>query len=345
MVSFIVRRLLYMLPILFIVSFIIFLLMWMQPGDVVDSMCGLACPPNLREAMREKFGLHESFVIQYAKWAYGVFFSPSIEASFPFIHLHEPDFGYSPTRSMPALKALLGENRWLWTIILVFSSMAVSWLIAIPIGVYSATHKYSLADNAFSFLGFIGISMPNFILGLIFIWLVVGVFKLGLQNDFFAVGGILNTEYVGAPMSLDLILNFLWHFGPPVLILAGASTAIVIRYMRSNMLDVLEMAYVKTARAKGLKERLVIYKHALRNAINPLVSMLGFWVPMMMEGALVIAIVFNLPQLETTFFQAIIVRDNMVVMSGLFVFSLILMFGNLVSDILLAITDPKIRYE
>ena len=334
MLSFITRRLLYMLPILFIVSFVIFLLMWMQPGDVVDSMCGLACPPNLREAMRENFGLNDPFLIQYGKWAYGVFFSPTLNTNFPFLHFHEPDFGFSPTRSMPALQALLGENRWVWTILLVLSAIVVSWLIAIPIGVYSATHKYSLADNTFSFLGFIGISMPNFILGLIFIWLIVGVFKLGLHDDFFAIGGILNTEYVGEPLSWEVVLNFLWHFGPPVLILAGASTAIVIRYMRSNMLDVLEMAYVKTARAKGLKERIVVYKHALRNAINPLVSMLGFWIPVMMEGALVIAIVFNLPQLETAFFQAIITRDNMIVMSGLFVFSLILMFGNLISDIL-----------
>ena len=345
MISFIVRRLIYMLPILFIVSFIIFLLMWMQPGDVVDSMCGLACPPDQRAALRAQYGLDESFVIQYAKWVHGVFFSPTLEPTFPFLHLHEPDFGYSPTRSMPALHALLGENRWLWTILLVFSSMIISWMVAIPIGVYSATHKYSLADNTFSFLGFIGISLPNFILGLLFIWFIVGVLNLGIHDKFFSIGGILNTEYVGEPITLEVVLNFLWHFAPPVLILAFASTAIVIRYMRSNMLDVLEMAYVKTARAKGLKEHFVIYKHALRNAINPLVSMLGFWIPMMMEGALVIAIVFNLPQLETSFFQAIITRDTMIVMSGLFVFSLILMFGNLISDILLAITNPKIRYE
>ena len=303
MIGFVVRRLFYMLPILLIVSFIIFLLMWIQPGDVVDSMCGLGCPAHLIESLRDKYGLNEPFIVQYGKWMHGVFFSPTVEPTFPFLHLHEPDFGYSPTHSMPALQALVGENRWLWTFILVITSMIISWLIAIPVGVYSATHKYSLADNAFSVLSFIGISLPSFILGLFFIWLIVMVFKLGLMNKFFGIGGLLNPSYIGEPVTLEVILNFIWHFTPPVLILAGASTAIVVRYIRSNLLDVLELGYVKTARAKGVKERIVVYKHALRNAINPLVSMLGFWIPMMMEGALIIAIIFNLPQIETVFFR------------------------------------------
>jgi len=334
-----------MLPILVVVTIIIFFLMWLQPGDVVDSMCGLGCPSSLREVLKDRYGLNDPFVMQYLRWAYGVIGSPAVDVNFPFIHFQAPYFGYSPTRSMPAFDALLRESRWLWTTMLVTVGMFISWLVAIPIGIYSATHKYSLADHTFTLFGFLGLSIPNFVLGLVFLWVVVGILKLGLGNSFFQIGGVLNAEYVGQPISFEVILNFLWHFVPPVLILAAASTSAVIRYMRGSMLDVLEMAYVQTARAKGLSERIVVYKHALRNAINPLISMLGFWVPYMMEGALIVAIIFNLPQLETTFFNAIFNRDNMVVVSGLFVFSMILMVGNLVSDVLLALSDPKIRYE
>ena len=346
MLGFILRRILYMFPILAVVTFIIFLLMWMQPGDVVDTMCGLGCPSDLREAMRERFGLSDSIVVQYGRWIYGIVGRPEFSANIPFLTWHVPDFGYSPTRNMPAWDALLGENRWVWTLVLVFSSMFISWLVAIPIGIYSATHKYSLADHTFTLFGFLGLSIPNFVLGLLFLWLVVGVLKLGLQNPFFQVGGILNSNLVGEPIwKPQVVLNFAWHIGPPVLILAASSTSAIIRYMRGSMLDVMEMAYIQTARAKGLKERVVVYKHATRNAINPLISMLGFWIPFMMEGALVIAIIFNLPQIEKTFFESIFNRDNMVVMTGLFVFSVILMLGNLISDVLLALSDPKIRYE
>jgi len=345
MISFIVRRVLYMLPILVVVTIIIFFLLMLQGGNIVAGLCGLSCPPYLRESLEEKYGLNDPPPVQYLRWVYAVVGSPEVTDQFPYIKFSTPDFGYSISRNMPAMTALLGENRWFWTIMLVLFSMLLSWLVAIPVGIYSATHKYSFGDHAFTTLGFLGISLPNFVLGLTFLWIVVGVLRLGISDPFFKIGNVLNPEYVGQPLSPIVVLNFLWHFLPPVLILAASSTSTVIRYMRGSLLDVLEMAYVKTARAKGLKERVVIYKHAVRNAINPLISMLGFWIPYMMEGALIIAIVFNLPQLETSFFNAIRNLDNNVVLSGLFIFSLILMVGNLISDILLAMSDPKIRYD
>lgn len=331
MLSFVVRRFLYMVPILLIVTFIIFLLMYFQPGTIVDKLCGLTCPKDLRQALEHKYGLDQPFFVQYYKWMEGVVCCL--------------DFGWSPGRTMPAWKALVGENRWFYTILLVSVGMLLSWTIAVPIGIYSATHKYSAADHTFTFLGFLGISIPNFILGLLFYWLVVGVIRVGSIDPFFQVGGFFNPDYQNAPWSLMKGLNFLWHFLPPVLVLTTANTAAIIRYMRGSLLDVLDMEYVQTARAKGLTERIVIYKHAVRNAINPLISMLGFWIPYMLEGALIIAIIFNLPQIEKTFIEAIENRDNTVVMSGLFVFSVILLVGNLISDILLALSDPKIRYD
>jgi peptide/nickel transport system permease protein len=320
-----------MFPILIAVTFIIFLVIYFQPGDVIDALCGLSCPDELRDRLREKYGLDQPMLVQYFNWAKGVF--------------TRLDFGWSPDKAMPAFQALVGENRWVYTLLLVTTAMLLSWLIAIPLGIYSATHKYSLADHAFTFLGFLGLSVPNFILGLLFLWVVVGLLQLGSVDPFFQVGGFFNPQYVGEPWTWEKFLNFLWHFLPPVFILAAANTAAVMRYMRGSLLDVLDMEYIQTARAKGLSERVVLYKHALRNAINPLVSMLGFWIPYMLEGALVIAIVFNLPQIEKTFLESIINRDSAVVMSGLFVFSVILIVGNLVSDILLALVDPKIRYD
>jgi peptide/nickel transport system permease protein len=333
-----------MLPILLVATFIIFLLMYLQPGDVVDKLCGLSCPQDLREKLRVHFGLDKPWYEQYFNWVQGI---PPVyfDGNIPFIHFRAPDFGWSPSLQMPAWKGLLGENRWLYTLLLLTTAMLLSWMIALPIGIYSATHKYSPADQAVTLLGFLGLSVPNFILGFLFYWLVVSVFHLGSVNSFFGVGGFLNPDLFGQPLNGTVVLNFLWHFMPPVLILGAANMAAIIRYMRGSLLDVLGMEYVQTARAKGLDERVVIYKHAVRNAINPLISMLGFWIPYMMEGALIIAVVFNLPQIEKSFIEAVFNRDNPIVMTGLFVFSVILLTGNLLADILLALSDPKIRYE
>lgn len=331
MLSFIARRVLYTIPLLLIVTMVIFALMMAQPGDSIDALCGLACPADIAEKLRETFGLNEHPVVQYVKWVSRVACCL--------------DFGYSVLTKSSAWFALAGEGRLIYTLALIITSMLVSWAIAIPIGIYSATHKYSFGDNFFTFLGFVGLSIPNFIFAFLFIFIVVGVLRAGTIDPFFQVGGFLNADYAQRPMDLLYILNFLWHFLPPVLILASANTAAIIRYMRGSLLDVLNMAYVQTARAKGLREKVVVNKHAVRNAINPLLSMLGFWIPMMLEGALIISIVFNLPQIEKTFFSSIQSRDNAVVMTALFVFSVILIIGNLLSDVLLALSDPKIRYD
>jgi len=327
-----------MIPLLWIVTVIIFFLMWLQPGDVIDVICGLGCNDVQRNALKDKFGLDQPVYVQYWNWLVGV--------------VTRLDFGYSPRMNMPALGVLAGDGRLFYTVLLIAVSMMLSWMIAVPIGIYSATHKYSMTDHVFTFLGFIGLSVPNFILGLLFMWLVVVVLNLqsiklpGDYAEFFScVGGFRCSYYREDVWSLPSILNFLWHFLPPVFILAAANMAQIIRYMRGNLLDVLGMQYVQTARAKGLKEKVVVWKHAVRNAINPLISMLGFWMPYMLEGAIIVAIVFNLPQIEKAFFDAIENRDSAVVTSGLFIFSVVLVLGNLVSDILLALSDPKIRYE
>jgi len=337
MLSFIMRRLLYMIPLLVVVTFVIFLLMYFQPGDAVTAFCGFNCPESLREELRQVYGLDQPMMVQYWNWLKGIVCQTQTPRC--------PDFGYSVQSAQSAFTALTGDGRFIYTVALLGASMLISWVIAIPLGIYSATHKYSVWDHTLTLFGFVGLSVPNFILGLLFLFLIVGVLQLNTIHPFFKVTGLLNTDLWGEPFSLYKAANFLWHFLPPVLILAAANIAAIMRYMRGTLLDVLGADYVQTARSKGLRERIVVWKHAVRNAINPLITMLGFWLPYMMEGAIVIAIIFNLPQMEKTFISAIEDRDNPVVMTGLFLFSLILLVGNLLSDILLALSDPKIRYE
>lgn len=328
MLPFIIRRILLTIPLLLVTTLIIFLLIQAMPGNVVDTLCGLSCPPQVKEALIEKYGLDQPILIQYANWVGGIVCCL--------------DFGYSPLTSAPAWFALVSEGRWFYTMLLIMSALIISWMIGMAVGVYSATHKYSLGDKAATLFSYVGLSIPNFIAGMLFIFIVVVLIQPG---DWFQFGGPFNSEYANQPMSWMKFLSMVWHFGPPILILAMANTAIIARYMRANLLDVMSQAFVQTARAKGLREKLVIYKHAFRNALNPMVSMLGFWIPMMMEGALIIAIVFNIPQLENTFVQSLNGRDYTVVMAGLFMFSFILVMGNLISDIILALSDPKIRYD
>lgn len=335
MLQFIIRRVLSTLPVIFFVSLVIFGLMQAMPGDYIDDLCGpegCGGPDSpTRDELRKRYGIDQPAHIQYFMWVRRVVCCL--------------DFGYSFATQSPAWWTLVAENRWLYTFALILGSMAISWFIGISMGIYSATHRYSLGDRFFSFVVFLGLSIPHFIFCLVFIFVMAVVIGIGNLDPFFMVGGIINPEYVNKPLSLEIILNFLWHFIPPVLILSAANTAIIVRYMRGSILDVLAMEYISTARAKGLKERIVIFRHALRNAINPLITMLGFWIPITLEGALVVSILFNLPQIEKTFFESIGHRDYAVTATGLVIFSGILIIGNLISDILLAASDPRIRYE
>jgi peptide/nickel transport system permease protein len=211
-----------------------------------------------------------------------------------------------------------------------------------------------------TFLGFLGLSIPNFLLALFFLELMVqlqvgqrlglGIGKL-LDGDLltacwvFGTGNTCGAWWNVSQYNWSKIVNFLWHLWPVIIIVGAANVASLMRYMRGNLLDVLGEPYVQTARAKGLTERVVVYKHAVRNAINPLVSMLGFWIPLMFEGMIVTAAVLDIQVVELNYWQALSNEDQPVILAGLLFFGVILLVGNLLSDILLALVDPKIRYE
>jgi len=329
MLTYIIRRTLYMIPLLLVVSLVSFSLIKIMPGDYLT--VARFNPQITAETLQlqiERFGLDKPFLIQYWYWLRNVV---------------RGDFGTSFGTRMPVFRTLFFGDRLLWTIVLATSTLVLTWALAIPIGIYSATHQYKASDHVVTFFGFLGLSIPNFFFALVLLWLLVVVFRVGDHG--LGVGGLLDARFFDAPFSLAKFLNYLWHLWPAWVVIGTAGMAGLIRLMRGNLLDTLSLPYVQTARSKGLKERVVIYKHAVRNAINPLVTILGLTLPGLVGGSIVTAIVLNLPTVGRAYFAALQQQDEPVVMGALLFFSLFLLIGNVVADFLLAWVDPRIRYD
>ena len=218
-------------------------------------------------------------------------------------------------------------------------TLVFTWAVAIPIGVYSATHQGSVGDYAFTLLGFIGVATPNFLLALVLMF-----FQAAWLNSP-SVGGLLAPEFIGAPWSWAKVASLLTHIWVPVVVIGTAGTASVIRIMRGNLLDVLAQPHIRTGRAKGLKERLVVWKYGVRIAINPLVSRLGQELPSLLSGAVVTSIVLGLPTAGPIFLTALTTQDTYLAGAFLLLSASFLLIGNLAADIVLAWIDPRIRYE
>lgn len=327
--GYILRRVLYMVPALFLISVVAFGVIKLNPGDFLTKY-ELSYPQELLQEMRARYGLDEPIPVQYWRWITGI--------------VTRLDFGYSFATRQPALRALFSGGRLTWTLALAGLTMAFSWLLALPIGIYSATHRGSLGDRLANLLGLIGLSVPNFVLALVLLWALVVVFQVGPRYGL-GVGGLFDPELAEAPWGWAKVKDLLWHLWPAVLVIGAGNIAVLSRYMRGQLLDVLGQPYIQSARAKGLPERRVIYKHGVRNALTPLVSLLGFWIPQMFEGTLVAAVILQLPIVEGAYWQALAQEDQYVAMSGLLFFSAILMVGNLLADLLLLWADPRIRLE
>jgi peptide/nickel transport system permease protein len=371
-----------MLPILLAVSIIGFFIVWAQPGDVLSG-CEFSAPEEVCKAKREELGLDKPFIVQYLIWLRNIVaYTPAmdttdpsnpkpwqvwfIDGSFPFVH-YRPYFGESSAVRQPVTEALFGQGgkALFHTLLVVFFTTLFVWGIAVPIGIYSATRKYSLGDHSFTFLGFIGLSIPDFLWALLYLELTGAILHVGTWCgpfvEFFRAGagtldanglckglgniGLFDQEFLLASWSWEKFRNFVWHFIPLVVVIGMVNIASIMRYMRSNLLDVLALPYVKTARAKGLEEGIVVIKHAVRNAINPLITMLGYWVPIMFESMMVAAAVLNVQIVEREYWLALSTQDQPVIMAGLLYFSVVLLVGNLIADILLVLSDPRIRYE
>lgn len=332
MTAYILRRLLHMIPTLILISMVSFVVIQAPPGDMLTSRLaelaeqgelGSGSAMEQIEALRERYGLNDPIYIQYFRWIGKIAF--------------EGDFGQSFTYEMDVLELM--RERFPLTLMLTFSTLIFTWIIAIPIGIYSATRPYSIGDYGFTFIGFVGLATPNFLLALIIMYVQVTFLETK------SVGGLQSPEFIGADLSWAKVGDLLSHLWVPVLVIGTGSTASVIRIMRGNLMDVLGMQHIQTGRAKGLKESKVIIKYGVRLAINPLVSRLGLQLPDLLSGAVVTGIVLGLPTMGPVFLTALTSQDMFLAGAFLLISATFLLLGNLLADILLAWLDPRIRYE
>ena len=327
MIAFIIRRILNMIPLLFIISIFTFFLIQIPPGDFFDTMqAEIASSGSSQDAatfniLRERYGLDEPFHVQYLRWVQG----------WP-----QGDFGWSMAWSAPVLPLVM--DRMLYTILLGGFALVITVSYAIPVGIYSANHQYSVGDNFFSLIGFLGLSLPGFLLALF--WLFLGALVLRID-----VGGILSPEYSEQPMSFDKLRDMWQHFWPAAVILGLASTAQMQRIMRSSMLDTMNQQFITTARAKGLKERTVVNRYGVRVAINPMISVLALVIPKIISESALVGIVMSLPTTGPLFLRALQTQDMYLAGTFLLGMALLLMVANLLADIALAWADPRIVYE
>lgn len=328
MLGFILRRVLWMIPSLVAVSFLAFFLIQLPPGDYVTTYVATLAASNeivdqrTAAELRERFGLDQPFLVQYWKWITGI--------------VLRGDFGLSFEWQQP-VSGLIWERMGL-TLLLTTSTLLMTWAIALPVGVLSAVKQYSFADYFFTFIAFLGLAIPSFLLALVLMY--VAVVHLGQD-----VSGLFSQEYQTAPWSLAKVQDLLMHLWVPVTILAVNGTAGLIRIMRANMLDELHRPYVVTARAKGLSEFRLLVKYPFRLAINPLVSTIGWMLPQLVSGATIVAVVMSLPIAGPLLLQALLAQDMYLAGAFLLLMCTLTLAGMLLSDILLAVIDPRIRYD
>jgi len=324
MVFWILRRLGYAVITLFLVSLLTFFIIELAPGSAVDAeidrlrAMGSTVSVEQTAALEEQYGVNDPWIVKYGKWAGG---------------LIRGDFGMSFAYREPVADVIW--TRFGLSVALAVGATVIAWGIAIPVGVYSATHRYSLGDNIITLIQFIGVAIPEFLLAL-------AVMVVAVQMGF-DVGGLFSNEYRNAPWSLAKLADMLAHLWMPLLVISVASTAWLTRVMRANLFDVLSQQYVQTARAKGVAERKVIWKHAVRNALHPLVMTLGATLSVIISGEAVVSIIFNLPTTGQALIQTLIVKDTYVAATLLVMLSALLIIGNLIGDLLLMWVDPRAR--
>jgi peptide/nickel transport system permease protein len=314
-----------MIPTLLIISIISFILIQLPPGDYLTSYivaleeAGDMIDMEAVQGLRERYGLDRPIAEQYILWMSGIF---------------QGDFGYSFTLRMP-VSDVIWERLGL-TLAVTLSSLFFSWIVAFPIGFYSAVNKHSFGDYFFTFVGFIGLSIPNFMLALVLMY--VSFRYLGLS-----VGGLFSSEYIDAPWSVGKFLDMLSHLWLPMIIVGTAGTAGLIRVLRNNLLDELQKPYVAAARARGLSEFRLLLKYPVRVAINPFLSTVGWILPNLISGATIVSVVLALPTSGPVLLQALLNQDMYLGGTFTMLLAVLTVIGTLFSDILLAVVDPRVR--
>lgn len=327
MVGYIIRRLILLIPIMVLISIVVFIIIQLPPGDYLTTYIsnleasGIRVTEDQAASLKRQYGLDLPIYGQYFKWISNI--------------LLRGDFGRSFSWNKP-VSELLVERIPLTVAISLVTTLFV-FGVSIPIGIYSATHKYSLFDYVFTFIGFIGLSVPGFLLALVLMW--------GLYSTFgISVGGLFSPEYIDAPWSVARVWDVLKRIWFPMIIIGMSGTAGLIRVMRGNLLDELQKQYVITARAKGVPEQQVLFRYPVRIAINPIISTIGWILPSIVGGEVLVSIVLNLQTTGPVLLQAVLFQDMYLAGSITLILSTLTVVGTLIADILLVWLDPRIRY-
>lgn len=325
MVSYIVRRILLTIPLLIAMSFVTFVFIRLAPGDV---LAPYRANPQISEetivALEERFHFDKPLVVQYGYWVKNM------------LHF---DLGYSFSKK-DTVASVIG-SRLFNTMLLAIFSLLITWLVAIPLGIYAAVHQYKPLDRLFSFISYVGISFPNFFLALLLLALISSLGELPIIGSL-PLSGMKSPEF-DTFTPIEKIVDVLKHLLVPSLVLGTSAMAGLQRIMRGNMLEELRQRYITTARAKGLPENKVIYKHALRNAINPLITIFGYEFSALLSGAALTEIITGWPGLGSVMLDAVRAQDQFLVMGNMLMSGVMLIMGNLLADILLAAVDPRIK--
>lgn len=327
MLLYVLRRLLMMIPTLIVISILVFIIIQLPPGDYLESHImelqsqGETVDPQKIEFLREQYGLDKPLWQQYLNWAGGML---------------KGDFGYSFEYDLP-VSEVVGDRMFL-TVLISLVTIMFTWIIAFPIGIYSATHQYSWGDYGLTLLGFLGLATPNFLLALIMLY---------LANNWFgtSIGGLMAPEYIDQPWSFAKLKSVLAHLWIPVVVIGTAGTAGMIRRLRANLLDELRKQYVTTGRAKGLKPFKLVTKYPLRMALNFFIADIGSLLPSIISGAEIVAVVLSLPTTGPMLLAALQSQDMYLAGSFLMFLAMLTVIGVLVSDLLLIWLDPRIRLQ
>ena len=330
MATYILRRVISAVPTLVLISVLVFLVIEITPGTYVDILVAQqirdtgspVLTPGQIQLLEKQYGVGQPIYVRWWKW---------------FSRFVQGDMGRSYAYGHRPVAKLIGERIAL-TMLISFCSLAFSYLVALPIGIYSAVRQYTFGDHFFTLVSFLGLSVPNFLLALLFI--IIGFFVFGQIP-----GGLFSPEYTEAPWSLAKMLDLLSRLWIPVFVLGTAGMAGTMRILRGNLLDQLRRPYVETARAKGLRETVLVIKYPVRLALNPFITSLGLALPGIVGGELIVSIVLNLPTTGPLLFDAVMNHDAFLAGAMVMLLSGVLVLGNLLSDVALAGMDPRIRYD
>lgn len=324
--KFMLRRLTYAVVAIFVISLVSFAVIQLPPGDYVTDMInrvhltGGQLDPDFEQRMREVYGFNEPMIVQYAKWMTNI--------------ITRGEFGYSFVYKRDAGEMIM--ERLPTTAVMVLGAVMLTWAIALPLGIYAAVHKYSIFDYGAGFIGFFGLAVPSFILAIIVLYFTYRAFGR-------ATIGLFSPQYVDAPWSWEKLVDLLRNMWVPALLAAITGIGALTQTMRANLLDELNKPYVNTARAKGLSEARLLWKYPVRHALNPFVSTIGWLLPALVAGDVIISIVLNLPTAGSMLYAALRQQDQYVAAGFILLLSALTVIGTLISDLLLAWLDPRIR--